>query len=196
MPLIKANVEKLGFKLSDIKILLNTQAHYDHAAGLNELKKLTGQKMLASAGDKPQLERGGLKDFAFGDRFPFEPVKVDRVIRDGETIKARRREAEDGIDAGAHAGRRRGGYSVNDSGKKYNVLFLSNTSGPGFKYVGNTEFPEIIEVFEATFAKLKKLKPDVFLASHGSAFDLAGKMSRLADRAEIPSSKPKPTRLT
>ena len=69
VPLIKANVEKLGFKLSDIKILLNTQAHYDHAAGLNELKKLTGAKMLASAGDKPQLERGGLKDFAFGDRF-------------------------------------------------------------------------------------------------------------------------------
>ena len=49
VPLIKANVEKLGFKLSDIKILLNTQAHYDHAAGLNELKKLTGAKMLASA---------------------------------------------------------------------------------------------------------------------------------------------------
>ena len=54
-------MKKLGFKLSDIKILLNTQAHYDHAAGLNELKKLTGAKMLASAGDKPQLERGGLK---------------------------------------------------------------------------------------------------------------------------------------
>ena len=186
VPLIKANVEKLGFKLSDIKILLNTQAHYDHAAGLNELKKLTGAKMLASAGDKPQLERGGLKDFAFGDRFPFEPVKVDRVIRDGETIKLGGVKLKTVLMPGHTRGSTAWSYSVNDSGKKYNVLFLSSTSGPGFKYVGNTEFPEIIEVFEATFAKLKKLKPDVFLASHGSAFDLAGKMSRLADKSRNP----------
>ncbi|MDM7921410.1 MAG: subclass B3 metallo-beta-lactamase, partial [Pyrinomonadaceae bacterium] len=186
VPLIKANVEKLGFKMSDIKILLNTQAHYDHAAGLNELKKLTGAKMLASAGDKPQLERGGLKDFAFGDRFPFEPVTVDRVIRDGETIRLGGVKLKTILMPGHTRGSTAWSYSVNDSGKKYNVLFLSSTSGPGFKYVGNAAFPEIIEVFEATFAKLKKLKPDVFLASHGSAFDLAGKMSRLGDKSRNP----------
>ena len=129
VPLIKANVEKLGFKLSDIKILLNTQAHYDHAAGLNELKKLTGAKMLA-AGDKPQLERG--EDFAFGDRFPFEPVKVDRVIRDGETIKLGG-EAEDGIDAGAHAGQHGVELFGERTGKKYNVLFPQQHERAGFQ---------------------------------------------------------------
>ena len=86
VPLIKANVEKLGFKLSDIKILLNTQAHYDHAAGLNELKKPTGAKMSPPRATSRSSNAAGWKD-GLGDRFPFEPVKVDRVIRDGETIK-------------------------------------------------------------------------------------------------------------
>ena len=97
------------------------------------------------------------------------------MIRDGENDQARRREAEDGIDAGAHAGQHGVELFGERLREKVQRTFLSSTSGPGFKYVGNTEFPEIIEVFEATFAKLKKLKPDVFLASHGSAFDLAGK---------------------
>ena len=140
--------------------------------------------MLASAGDKPQLERGGLKDFAFGDRFPFEPVKVDRVIRDGETIKLGGVKLKTVLMPGHTRGSTAWSYSVNDSGK-YNVLFLSSTSGPGF-IRREYRVPEIIEVFEATFAKLKKLKPDVFLASHGSAFDLAGKMSRLADKSRNP----------
>ena len=85
---------------------------------------------------------------------------------------------------------------MNDSGKKYNVLFPQQHERAGFQVRREYRVPEIIEVFEATFAKLKKLKPDVFLASHGSAFDLAGKMSRLADKSRNPSSKPKPTRLT
>ena len=116
--------------------MLNTQAHYDHAAGLNELKKLTGQKMLASAGDKPQLERGG-----DGDRFPFEPVKVDRVIRDGETIKLSGVKLKTVLMPGHTRGSTAWSYSVNDSGKKYNVLFLSSTSGPGFKYVREYRVP-------------------------------------------------------
>ena len=90
------------------------------------------------------------------------------MIRDGETIKLGGVKLKTVLMPG-HAGQHGVELFGERLRKKYNVLFLSSTSGPGFKYVGNTEFPEIIEVFEATFAKLKKLKPDVFLASHGSA---------------------------
>jgi metallo-beta-lactamase class B len=71
--------------------------------------------------------------------------------------------------------------AVRDGGRKYDVLFFSSTSSPDFKFIDNPGFPNLIEAFESTFARLKKLKPDVFLASHGSAFDLTGKIARRGD---------------
>jgi len=84
---IKENIKKLGFKLEDVKFLLNSQSHFDHAGGLAELKKSTNAKMLASEADKISLENGGKDDFHFGDTLPYEPVKVDKIIKDDDRIK-------------------------------------------------------------------------------------------------------------
>ena len=85
-PMIEENIEKLGFKLSDVKILLNSHAHLDHAGGLAELKKDTGATLIASAGDKPLLETGTYPGRVGDKASGFPPVKVDRVIGDGETV--------------------------------------------------------------------------------------------------------------
>src|SRR6185503_18731269 len=85
---IKASVEQLGFKLTDTKILTATHGHFDHVAGMADLKRMTGAKLVASEGDKELLESGGAADFRFGDSpgARFEPVKVDQVFKDGDDI--------------------------------------------------------------------------------------------------------------
>lgn len=178
VPQIRANVAKLGFKLEDVKILLTTQAHMDHAGGLAELKKLTGAKMLASAPEKVLLANGGKGDFAFGDRLSYEPVSVDRVIKDGEKIKVGDIELETISVPGHTKGSTAWMLKVNDAGRKLNVLFFSSTSAPGYTFLNNAAFPDIVATYEKTFARAKTLKPDIFLASHGSAFDLLGKAER------------------
>jgi len=178
VPQIRANVEKLGFKVEDIKILLTTQAHMDHAGGLAELKKLTGARMLSSAAEKPLLANGGKGDFAFGDTLPYEPVMVDRVIQDGGIIKLGDIRLETIFVPGHTKGSTAWMLKTTDAGRKLNVLFFSSTSTPGYKFLNNAGFPDIVATFENTFARAKTLKPDIFLASHGSAFDLLGKAER------------------
>ena len=86
VPLIRESVKKLGFRIEDVKVLLNTHAHYDHAGGLAELKTLTGAKLQASEADAPALARGGKDDPLFGDQFLFPAVQADRLVKDGDTV--------------------------------------------------------------------------------------------------------------
>jgi metallo-beta-lactamase class B len=87
VPQIKASIAKLGFKLEDVKIILNSHAHYDHAGGIAELKRLTKATFFTSEKDSALLARGGLDDPNYGDRFPFEPVRADKILKDGQKVK-------------------------------------------------------------------------------------------------------------
>ena len=182
---IKANVAKLGFKLSDIKYLLNTQAHFDHAGPFAELKKLTGAKMVASAGDKVLLENGGKDDFTWGDRLSYEPVTVDRVITDGGTVELGGVKLTAILTPGHTKGCTAWSYEMKDGGKKYSVLFLGSTSSPGYAFYNNKKYPGIIADYEYTFKKLKTLSPDYFFASHGSFFDLLEKAEKLKSKPAV-----------
>jgi len=176
---IKANVVKLGFKVEDIKYLLNTQSHFDHAGSLAELKKLTGAKMVASAADKVGLENGGKGDFIWGDTLPYSPVTVDRVVKDGDKVSLGGVTLKAVLIPGHTKGSTAWTYQLKDSGKTLNVIFFGSTSAPGYKFIGNTMYPNIVTDFESTFTAAKKMKVDVFFASHGSAFDLLGKSEKL-----------------
>ena len=177
-PQIKANVARLGFKVEDIEILLTTQAHFDHAGGLAELKRASGARLLASKEEAALMANGGKGDFAFGDRLPYEPVTTDRTIADGEKISL----GGVTLKAVATPGHTKGctAYTttVREGGKKYEVVFFGSTTAPGYKLVGNEKYPNLVADYERTFRVSKALKPDVFLASHGSFFDLAGKAER------------------
>jgi metallo-beta-lactamase class B len=134
--------------------------------------------MLASAEEKIQLSNGGKGDFAFGDRFPFEPVIVDRVITDGEKIRVGDIELKTIFVPGHTKGSTSWMLKVKDSGRKFNILFFSSLSAPGYTLLNNAGFPDIVATYERSFARAKTLKPDIFLASHGSFFDLLGKAER------------------
>lgn|GEM_PF-170657 len=180
-PQIEANIRKLGFKLSDVKILLNSHAHFDHAGGLAELKRRTGAQFVAMQGDAALLARGGRGDFYFGDRLTFPPIKPDRVIHDGDTVSL------GGVTLTAHltAGHTRGcttwAMTAEDHGKPLHVVFVGSMSVlPGYRLAGKESYPGITADYERSFRVLRSLPCDVFLGAHGSFFDLTDKRAALA----------------
>jgi metallo-beta-lactamase class B len=182
-PMILANVKKLGFDPHDIRILLNSHAHFDHAGGLAALKSATGATFIASEGDAPLLARGGKDDPQFGDIFPFPRVTPDKLARDGDHV------ALGGVILTAHItpGHTRGcttwTTTVRERGHTYDVVFVGSPSAPSqYKLLGNPRYPDAVDDYRRTFATLKSLPCDVFLGSHGSFFDLAGKMKRLGEK--------------
>lgn len=179
VPLIKANVAKLGFKIEDVKFLINSQAHYDHAAGFADLKKLTGAKMLASVEDAKLLARGGKDDPNFGDRFPFDPVVVDKTFGDGWKLELGGTSLTANITAGHTPGCTTWTTTVNEAGKKLNVIFVCSTTAPGYVLVNNPKYPDIAKDFESTFKKMRAFKVDIFLSAHASQFQMDEKIKIL-----------------
>lgn len=184
-PQIEANIKKLGFRLSDVKILLSSHAHYDHAGGLAELKRATGATFYASAGDAPVLESGGHGDPSFVEAVTFPPVKPDRLLHDGSGVMLGGMALTAHVTAGHTKGCTTWSTMVNDGGKAYHVVFVCSTSMlPGIKLIGNQSYPTIASDYENTFRVLRALPCDVFLGAHGSFFDLAAKREALARGAK------------
>lgn len=179
-PQIESNIKKLGFQLSDVKILLSSHAHYDHAGGLAELKRRTGATFYASSGDAPVLESGGRGDPSFVSPVTFPPIKPDRLLHDGSGVMLGGMALTAHVTAGHTKGCTTWTTMATDSGKSYHVVFVCSTSVlPGVKLIANQSYPTIASDYENTFRVLHSLPCDVFLASHGSFFDLTGKRAAM-----------------
>jgi len=181
--LILRNVEKLGFKPSDIRILVNSHAHFDHAGGFAAVLAKTHAKLYMSAPDAELAARGGRNDFAFGDSVPYAPVTADRVVRDGDVVRLGNVSMTAMITPGHTKGCTTWRTSVVENGKKLDVAFLCSVTAPGYQLVGNAKYPEIMDDYRASFEKLRSIHPDVFLGNHGSFFDLDGKIARRGEAA-------------
>jgi metallo-beta-lactamase class B len=186
VPQIKQNLAQLGFRLEDIKILLNSHAHYDHAGGFAELKRLTGAKLMTSEGDIPLLAAGGKGDPNFGDRFSFEPVKPDRVLRDGDKVELGGVTMVARMTPGHTKGCTSWTMKIKDGEKQYDVVFVGSTSAPGYKLVNNAGYPGIVADYEKTFRVLKSLPCDVFLAAHGQFYNMLEK-AKVAEQDKTPN---------
>jgi len=176
VPDIQQRVAKLGFKFSDIKILLVTHAHSDHAAGEAEAKRLTGAKMLAMQEEVQLLESGGKTDYLFGNSNWFAPVKVDRVLHDGEKIEL----GGTVLTAYLHPGHTKGSTSyamdVADGGKTYHVLIANlGNLNDGVVLLHNPKYPNIVQDYIRTFQAQEQLHCDIFLSSHAGQFGLLRK---------------------
>ena len=178
-PQIERNITELGFKLADVKFLLNSHAHCDHAGGIAELKKITGAKFLASEGDAPMLRSGGHGDFRFGDRLVFPPIEPDQIVHDGEPIQLGNQIMIAHLTPGHTKGCTTWTTKIRDGNKMYDVVFVGSQSALDYKFVGQESYPGIKNDFEKSFALLNHLPCDIFLASHGSLFHLVEKRERL-----------------
>lgn len=172
---ILQNVPKLGFRNEDIRILINSHAHFDHAGGFALLKRLTGAKLYVSEADAALLARGGLNDPMFGDKFTFEPVKTDQLVRAKEPISLGGVEITPLITPG-HT---KGCTTWTMRAANHNVVFVCSATSPGYQLVGNAKYPDVIADFRRTFGILNSLEPDVFLAPHGSFFGLLQKIAAM-----------------
>jgi metallo-beta-lactamase class B len=169
-PMILENIRTLGFAPKDVHILLSSHAHYDHAGGLAELKRVTGATFYAQRREIPLLARGGLDDPQFGNRFPFPPVYADRILDD------RSRVSLGGVTLTAHLtpGHTPGctTWTTRIAGK--NVVFVGSPSVPSsYRLKNNPRYPNAIEDYRVQFRRLKTLGCEVFLASHGNFFGLS-----------------------
>ena len=183
-PLIEASIRKLGFKPEDVALLLTCHAHIDHVGGLAYLKRVTGGKVVAMDSEVDLLQSGGSTDFNYGSiaEFQFEPVKVDRVIHDGEKVTL----GDVTLTAHKTAGHTRGTTTwvtrVADSDHStYTVVFADGTSvNPGYRLVKNPSYPGIAADYTRTFVTLAALKPDIWLTPHTEPFAFDAKRTRAA----------------
>lgn len=187
-PQILKNIRALGFEPKQVKILLSTHAHFDHAAGLAQIKRETGAAFYASKLDGDLIARGGHGDFFLkedekfgGDATIFEPVKPDRTLADGQKVTL------GGVTLTAHLtpGHTKGctswTFPVTVAGKVEQALILcSNTVLPGYRLApGHESYPGIAADFEKSYAFWRAAPCDVFLASHGKFYDMQAKRAAL-----------------
>ena len=177
VPQVEKNIAALGFRLSDIKLILNTHAHYDHAAGIAQLKKDSGAKFDASAADRPILESGTI---SFGPTASthYPPVTVDHVVKDGETVGIGNIRLTAHLTPGHTPGCTSWTWPVTEDGMTYRVIDICSVTVAGNPLVNNAAYPRIVEDYRASIAKLQSLHADVFLAPHAGFYDPQGKVAR------------------
>ncbi len=193
VPLIRASVEKLGFKFADIRILLISHAHSDHCAGSAEIVKLTGAKYWVMAQDADAVEGGGAKKSRVGkgDYTQFPPVKVDRRLKDGEEVKLGDAVLVARLTPGHTPGCTTWTMQVKDNGKALNAVIIGSPNvNPGYVLVGNKNYPGIATDYEKTFQVLKSLPVDLFLGAHGAYYSMEAKYARIGKSAENPFVDP------
>jgi len=182
VPLIRASIEKLGFKFSDVKILLISHAHWDHCAGSFRVKELTGAKYMVMDADVPEIEAGGKGNFQYGQdaNSLYKPVKVDRVLHDGDEVKLGDVVMAAHLTPGHTKGCTTWTMKVRDGGKAYDVVIVGSPNvNPGYKLVNNALYPQIAADYEKMFRVLKSLPCDVFLGAHGNYYGMEAKYAKL-----------------
>jgi metallo-beta-lactamase class B len=185
VPMIRENVRKLGYRFEDIKIVLNSHAHLDHAGGHALLKRLIHAQLVMSEADAALLSRGGKGDFPpISDQImAYEPAKADRIIHDGEQVSLGEAILTAHLTPGHTKGCTTWTMAVEDAGKQHHVVFYGSTTIlPGVRLVNNPKYPQIVDDFTRTFAVLRSLPCEIFLAPHGSMFGLREKAQRQALR--------------
>lgn len=176
-PIICSNVQELGFKFSDIKILLTNQVHFDHVGAMAEVKAITGAKMMVNKHDAQVLSDGGFSDYIYGGKYSlFAPVKADRLLRNRDIITL----GNTSVFVLHHPGHTKGSTSfmVNiEEGKKWYKVLIANmpTVLPEAELPSMQSYPGISEDFEYTFAAMKNLQFDLWVAAHASQFGLHDK---------------------
>jgi metallo-beta-lactamase class B len=193
VPMIEASIEKLGFKFKDTKILLISHAHWDHDAGSARIKEMTGASYMVMDADVPVVESGGKMDFQYGNNpgFLYPPIKVDRVLHDGDEVRLGGAVLVAHLTPGHTKGCTTWTMKVTEGGKTYDVVIIGSPNvNPGYKLIQNNNYPQIAEDYERMWRVLKSLPCDIFLGAHGGYFGLEEKYPLMKDGGANPFIDP------
>jgi metallo-beta-lactamase class B len=181
-PAIMASIAKLGFDIHDVKVLLNTHAHSDHAGGLRALQEASGAELWISEGDAPTIAAGrNSADRALGPlRYlamlgfgKFPAPRIDHQFKDGATVRVGPIELTAHVTAGHTRGCTSWSFPVRDGDRELLAVDIcSLTLFPFVSLVEPESYPGIRADFERSFRTLRSLPADIFLASHADMFDM------------------------
>ena len=192
-PLIQSSIRRLGFQPKDVKILLNTHAHFDHTGGLADLKRDTGARLLANPADRKALETGIYPGWEEVRDLDFAPVKVDGDLKDGLPVRLGDAVLTPHFTPGHSPGCTTWTFRATDRGRPLDVLLYCSTSVAANRLVSRErgpQYPGIVEDYRNSFVRLKTLKADVFLAPHAEQFGLAAKRAKLKSDGANPFVDP------
>jgi metallo-beta-lactamase class B len=181
-PVIEKSVRDLGFKPEDIRILLTTQAHFDHVGTFAHFKKLSGARVEAMTGDESILRSGGQTDYLFANQpdLHFPRVPVDRVLKDGDIVTLGGVRLTARHTPGHTPGSATYEMLINEGGTVYTVVFAASTTvNPGTTLVKNPSYPGILEDYRKAFDVLASLKPDIWVSGHSGFFNLQEKRKKM-----------------
>jgi metallo-beta-lactamase class B len=184
--LIDANIRKLGFRTEEIKLIVNSHAHYDHAGGIAAIQRASGAAVAASPAGAKALERGEPTpddpQFAFGRAAnAFPAIKGVRAVSDGETLRVGDLAVTAQLTPGHTPGATTWTWRSCEGARCYNIVYvdsLNAVSAPEFRFTGDATHPSLIPTFRATIAKVRALPCDIVIGVHPAFTDLAGKLKR------------------
>lgn len=190
-PLIEASIRKLGFKLEDVKLILNSHAHYDHAAGIAALQRASGATVVSSA--------SGAQAFALGDAVPDDPqagfgnngfpaVKNVRVVKDKEVVRLGSLAVQMHNTAGHTPGSTTWTWQSCGDGKCLSMVYadsISAVAAPGFRFSGDAKTPSRVDQFRKSITTVGELPCDIMITTHPMATDLAGKLKKRAAKPAV-----------
>lgn len=180
VPRLRENIQKLGYRFEDIRILLSSHAHIDHVQAHAAVRKLTGAQVMASAADARFIASGGKGETVYDGVYAWTPCPIDRKIRDGDRVTLGSTTLTAHLTPGHTMGATTWTMKIVDHGRPLDVVFFPSANvNPGVRLVGNARYPEIAADFERSFATWKALPCDVFLGSHGEFFGMKDKYARL-----------------
>ena len=193
VPLLQDSIAKLGFKITDVKVLLISHAHWDHDAGSAAIKKLSGASYMVMEPDVPVVESGGKADFQYSSKpeWLYPPTKVDRVLHDGDEVALGGTKLVAHLTPGHTKGCTTWTMKLTERGKSLDVVIVGSPNvNPGYKLVGNELYPRIAEDYQKMFRVLAALPCDLFLGAHGAYFGMDAKLAKVVPGAANPFIDP------
>ena len=184
VPRLRQNIEALGFRYGDIRLILTSHAHIDHVQAHALVRRQTGAQVVASAADAVFIESGGRGEPVFDGVYSWTPCPVDRRVSDGEVVKLGETTLVSHLTPGHTPGATTWTMQVEHAGRRLDVVFFPSANiNRGVKLLGNARYPKIAEDFANSFGKWKALPCQVFLADHGDFYDMRDKRARLESTA-------------
>jgi metallo-beta-lactamase class B len=179
VPRLRENIETLGFRYADTKLLLTSHAHIDHVQAHALVRQQTGARVVASTADAVFVESGGKGETVFDGIYDWTPCPVDQRVSDGDLVSLGETTLTAHLTPGHTVGATTWTMKVKDQGESLDVVFFPSANlNPGVHLLGNAKYPRIAQDFEHSFATWKSLACDVFLADHGDFYGMKQKYDR------------------
>lgn len=167
--MLLARMRELGVAPADLKLILHSHAHIDHAGPIAAIRRATGAQVVSNAESAVLLARGGFDDLHFGDGMLFPPVQADRIVMDGEVVEL------GGVGFTAHftpahtPGSLSWTWTDAKAGKPVRIAYVDSLSAPGYRLIDNARYPHIVDDYRRGFAAVRGLPCDLLLTPHPDA---------------------------